>query len=289
MRVQFPSKHLKAAVAATILLAAQLSFSAEWQVPPDLNLIGVEALYEDFQNFTVFDARPTALWREGRIPGALSLDWEDLTRTDANGVEYRLLPLATLAEVLAEKGIDEQTPVVIYGDIENSWGAEGWACWLFSYLGHQGPVRLLEGGFEAWRQADHPIDRGAESIVPKATAYRLQPREELAWTPSKEFVHKQDVVLIDVRTFSERFRGGIPGAIALSWRNLYAGNPPKPLPPERYIALLRRSGIDHTKHLVFYCTGGIRSGFVWTVDRLSGRQGHASNYEGGTAHFSKNK
>jgi thiosulfate/3-mercaptopyruvate sulfurtransferase len=91
----------------------------------NLGLIEPAVLNGEQAKWVVLDARPKAEWQAGHIPGARSFCWENYTRTDEKGVEYRVLPPQQLAAALADMGIDEKTPVVVYGDADTSWGGEG--------------------------------------------------------------------------------------------------------------------------------------------------------------------
>jgi thiosulfate/3-mercaptopyruvate sulfurtransferase len=44
--------------------------------------------------------------------------------------------------------------------------------------------------------------------------------------------------------------------------------------------LLAKHGVDLRKPVVYYCTGGIRSGYAWMVHTLAGLP-NGRNYEGG--------
>jgi len=55
---------------------------------------------------------------------------------------------------------------------------------------------------------------------------------------------------------------------------------------ERPQKLLADHGIDQHKPVVYYCTGGIRSGYAWMVHKLSGL-GPAINFEGSTEAWDK--
>lgn len=69
----------------------------------------------------MLDARSKAEWEADRIPGARSFSWDDYTRTDEKGVQYSSFPPRELAAALAGPGIDEKTPVVVYGDADKGW------------------------------------------------------------------------------------------------------------------------------------------------------------------------
>ena len=246
----------------------------------EIGLIEVRELSRATGARVVLDGRPTAQWQAGHLPGAHSFSWENYTRTDEKGVQYKVLPPRELAAALASLGISEKTPVVVYGDADTSWGGEGWLVWLLSWLGHQGEVRILNGGLQAWRAANLPLRTGAEAYRGPRLKYRvaLQPQLDISTGELRKVLGK--VTLVDTRSTWERLRGGIPGAVAISWEDFYTGKDRHPLPPEELKKLLARHGVDPRKPVVYFCAGGIRSGYAWMVHRLAGLPG-GRNYEGG--------
>ena len=130
---------LFAALLVSVLLSS-VSMAA------DLGLIDAASLKGNTAKYVILDGRSRADWEAGHIPGAIQFFWDSYTRTDANGVKYSSFPPQELAIALAALGIDEKTPLVVYGDADKSWGSEGYDVWLFSWLGHKGPIRLLNGG-----------------------------------------------------------------------------------------------------------------------------------------------
>jgi len=69
-------------------------------------------------------------------------------------------------------------------------------------------------------------------------------------------------------------------------RNFYEGEVRRPLSPEKLKQLLASKGIDTSKPVVYYCTGGVRSAYAWLVHQLSGLQ-PAMNYEEGMVAWEK--
>ena len=247
----------------------------------DLGLIEPSVLGSTAADWVILDARPRRQWQAGHLPGAHSFSWREHTGTDAAGVPYRVHPPEQLAADLGRLGIRETTSVAVYGDVDTSWGGEGWVCWVLAWLGHRGPVRLLAGGVQSWRAAGLPLSRQAPSPGPAVT-YPVQLRDELLYTVEQvEQEGGAAVTLVDTRSTWERLSGYLPGAVHLYWKRLYAGPERRPLDPVGYRALLIARGIDPAGPLVFYCTGGIRSAYAWTVHRLAAG-GDAANFEGGT-------
>ncbi len=246
----------------------------------NLGLIEPASLNKNPSAWVILDARPKSEWSAGHIPGAVSFSWENYTRTDEKGIPYRVWPPAELAAELGKMGIDENTPIVVYGDADKSWGGEGWDCWVLSWLGHKGPIRMLAGGIQAWRSNNFSTTKGQERRNARTVQYKfkLQPYLDISTTELEHY--RSSLMIIDTRSFLERVRDRIPGSIHINWTDMYTGKDRRPLPPEEFKKLLKERGVDISRPVVYYCTGGIRSAYAWTVHQLSGLP-TARNYEGG--------
>lgn len=262
------------------MLLLSYSVSAGQATAIDLALIEPADLAQKQGAWTVLDARPKAEWLAGHIPGSYSFSWEDYTRTDQKGIPYRAWPPRDLANALGEMGIDENTPIIVYGDAEKSWGGEGWTCWALARLGHQGPVRLLSGGIQSWRDRGLPMTAGAKKRAQAPVCYQptLRPEPDIEASELEE--KGASMVLIDTRSTIEWWKGHMPGAIHIPWTDFYGGKDRHPLTPDALRALLKDHGVDTGMPVVYYCTGGVRSGYAWMVHQLSGLP-PARNYEGG--------
>jgi len=252
----------------------------------DIGLIEPSALSRVQARWVVLDARPKADWQAGHIPGARSFSWEDYTRTDEKGVPYSSFPPRELAAALAGMGIDEKTPVVVYGDADKSWGGEGYDVWLLSWLGHKGPIRLLNGGIRAWQGLNLPLARGVEKPAVKKARYLVDIKPELTISTEEIARRKGSFALVDVRSTWEWIKGRIPGAVHIPWDEFYTGKDRRPLPPAELKKLLARHGVDTSKPVVYYCLGGVRSAYAWMTHHLAGLP-EARNYRGGWAAWEK--
>lgn len=254
----------------------------------DLGLIDADDLNLNISRWVVLDGRPKTEWEKGRIPGARSFSWEDYTRTDEKGAQYSIFPAEELAHALAGLGIDEKTPVAVYGDADKSWGGEGWDVWVLSRLGHQGPIRLLNGGIRAWRGRNLPLTKGPEKPRVKKDGYHVDLKPGIEISTEDLESQKERFVVVDVRSTLEWLRGRIPGAIHLPWERFYSGANRYPLGPAELKKLLADHGVDLQRPVVYYCLGGVRSGYAWTVHELAGLP-DARNYTGGMAAWQKRK
>ena len=274
-------------ILATLLIAlggASISLAAA--PGPDLGLIEAATLKADQSCWVIIDGRPKPDWEAGHIPGAYSFCWENYTRTDEKGVEYRVFPPKELAAALGAMGISENTPVVVYGDADKSWGGEGWDAWILSWLGHKGPIRLLAGGIQAWRAQGFPLAKGPEKKTVARAEYRFGLKPELDISTEDLEQKKGSPVIVDVRSTFERLKGKIPGSVHIFWEKFFTGADRRPLAPQELKKLLAGSGVDTTRPVVYYCYGGIRSGYAWLVHQLAGLP-TARNYEGGWAAWRK--
>lgn len=253
---------------------------------PNLAVLESAALASSPSAWTILDARNKKDWQSGHIAGSRSFSWEDYTRTDSRGVQYKIFSRDELARILGSQGIARNTPILIYGDADKSWGGEGWLAWMFAWLGHQGPIRVLNGGVQAWKQQGHPVVSGNEQPTVKPATYvaNVQPQFDISLTELGQ--RAASYTLIDTRSTMEWLMGKIPGAIHIPWEKFYSGKERRPLSPAALKKLLADHGVPLNKQVVYYCLGGIRSGYTWMVHELSGLPG-ARNYEGGFEEWKK--
>ncbi|HOV85978.1 MAG TPA: rhodanese-like domain-containing protein [Syntrophobacteraceae bacterium] len=247
---------------------------------PDLALIDVSELHENRQAWVILDARPRCRWEAGHVAGAYPFSWEDHTTTDEQGVPFRLRPAGELADALARMGIDEKTPVAVYGDAEESWGGEGWACWVLSWLGHKGPIRLVAGGIQAWLARGYYLSTETDRGESQGIRYRVSLRPHLDIRTSEVQERAADLALIDTRSSVDWVLGHLPGAIHIPWTDFYSGKDRRPLDAAALRKLFVDHGVDTDKPIVYYCAGGVRSGYAWTVHTICGLP-PAHNYVAG--------
>mgnify|MGYP000073648859 CR=1 FL=1 len=118
----------------------------------------------------------TQQYRQGHIPGAhyLHLDRDLSGPKGIHGGRHPLPNPAQLAAKLGELGIDGNTRVVAYDDSRFSYAARTW--WLLRYLGHES-VAVLDGGFQAWRDAG----LAEEQFTAKPPRTEFTPRVKDDW------------------------------------------------------------------------------------------------------------
>ncbi len=103
----------------------------------------------------------------GHVPGAAYVDLDtDLAapvRPDRVGGRHPLPDPAAFEAAMRRAGVRRERPVVVYDD----WAARaaGRAWWLLRDAGHP-DVRVLDGGFAAWRAAGYAVETGLASPYP---------------------------------------------------------------------------------------------------------------------------
>ena len=97
-------------------------------------------------------------FREGHLPGAHFVDLDrDLAAPPGAGGRHPLPDAAAFEAAMRRAGVSDDRPVVAYDENDSTAAARAW--WLLRYFGHQ-QAQILDGGYQAWLAADHPIESG---------------------------------------------------------------------------------------------------------------------------------
>jgi thiosulfate/3-mercaptopyruvate sulfurtransferase len=104
-----------------------------------------------------------AAYHEGHIPGAVYVSLEDeLSDHTVAGRGRHPLPSGNRVEQAARRwGVRRDVPVVVYDDWNRAGSARAW--WVLTAAGIP-DVRILDGGFGAWRAAGGTLETGP--VVP---------------------------------------------------------------------------------------------------------------------------
>src|SRR5437667_1624102 len=138
------------------------------------------------------------LYDENHIPGAVKLHWRDDLQ---DPVERDVVDKATFERLMGERGIANDSIVVVYGD-KNNWFA-AYAYWYLKIYGHQ-DVRVLDGGRQKWIDEKRELTTDVPS---RATAtYTARERDESIRTyrgAVRETIGADGKALVDVRSPQE--------------------------------------------------------------------------------------
>ncbi len=231
------------------------------------------------------------LYDQGHIPGAVKIDW----LAELNDPVVRdYLDRERFEELLASKGISNDTTVVFYGDKNNWWAT--YAFWVFKLFGHE-DARILNGGRAKWIAEGRELTKEVPSY-PRGT-YKARERDDSAIRAFRDqvlqHIKQPGAALVDVRSPQEysgerthmpeypqegTLRGGhIPTARNIPWaRAVNEDGTFKSA--EELKALYEEQGVTPDKDVVTYCRIGERSSHTWFV--LSYLLGYPKvrNYDG---------
>lgn len=237
------------------------------------------------------------LYEQGHIPGAVKLDWhtdlQDPVRRDYLGRE-------AFGELCAERGIGNDTTVVMYGDKNNWWAT--YAFWVFKLFGHE-DVRIMDGGRQMWIAEQRPLSREIPKH-PRATYKASERRDEeirafrdqvMGLLNERSGGLQEGKALVDVRSLPEftgemlhminypqegAQRGGhIPGARSIPWATAVREDGTFKS-AEELRAIYEPQGVTPDKDVVAYCRIGERSSHTWFVLKYLLGYPKVRNYDG---------
>jgi thiosulfate/3-mercaptopyruvate sulfurtransferase len=237
------------------------------------------------------------LYEQGHIPGSVKLDWH----TDLQDSVVRdYVQRERFEELLSERGIGNDTMVILYGDKNNWWAT--YAFWVFQLFGHTN-AKIMDGGRQKWIAEERPLTREVPNYP--RTNYQAPERNDSQIRAFRDEVMallngdrkglREGVALVDVRSNPEYTgemihminypqegaqRGGhIPGAKNIPWatavredgtfksadelREIYGGK-----------------GVVPDRDVVAYCRIGERSSHTWFVLTYLLGYPNVRNYDG---------
>ncbi len=140
---------------------------------------------------------------KGHLPGAVYVDLDDeLASAPGAGGRHPLPSPEVFTEAMQRAGVDADRPVVAYDAAPGFSAARLW--WLLTDAGHA-DVRVLNGGFRAWRDAGQPVESG--EVLPDRGSFVPEPGHRPTVDAEGVAAHvRSGGALHDVRG-AERYRG----------------------------------------------------------------------------------
>jgi thiosulfate/3-mercaptopyruvate sulfurtransferase len=189
-------------------------------------------------------------------------------------------------------GLTGRETMVVY---ESSFGMRAARVgWMLEYAGaHR--VFLLEGGFQAWRRSQLPVEN--KLVEHEHQTFRLKPARGLLAT-ADDIRSDRSAQILDVRSQGEftgkegrecdRRRGRIPHARWIEWTNFVQGG--KRFKTRSEIAsVLKENGLrKNGSVMVTYCHRGARAAAAYYALRSLG-YGNVKNYVGSWHEWSARK
>ena len=256
-------------------------------------LVTTEWLAEHLQDPSIVVAEvdeDPALYDEGHIPGAVKLHWRDDLQ---DPVERDLVDKPSFERLLGERGVSNETTLVLYGD-KNNWFA-AYAYWYLKIYGHA-DVRIVDGGRTKWIDEGRELE--TEPPEPRQATYSAAERDESirAYRDAvKDGLGEQTKALVDVRSPQEytgelisppgyeqegaQRAGHIPTAASIPWAQAVRDDGTFK-PADELRQLYEGKGVTPEKEVTAYCRIGERSAHTWFVlHELLGYES-VKNYDG---------
>ena len=254
-------------------------------------LIDTETLQKSLgkPGLVVIDVRGKAAYEfGGHIPGAVHTTWHEYS--DPNAVAKGLLDpdMSRMEHKMRALGINNDSEVVIYSNPFDNWGDEGRMFWMLEYFGHE-HLRILDGGWVKWVNERRPFEHGRVTPKPGNFTIKVANQTIIAKDELRTLLKQghPNTIILDARSLEEYLGkevsgiprpGHIPSAIHLAWNGFLNNNATvKDLSTIK--AGLDEKGLEPGNEIVCYCTGGVRSSWLYFVLKLAGYQ-KLRNYPG---------
>lgn len=210
------------------------------------------------RSLVILDASRLHEYHAGHIPGARHVWWQD-TMEIHNEIYGMLVGEPRRSQLVRRIGLDPDDEVVVY-ERGDGRAACRWL-WFLHAIGFR-RVRLLHGGLRAWLAAGYPTTRALPPGAEHGTFQPVLHYDVLAELPDVQAaLQDPESCLLDNRTDQERRQtwggrlrlGQIPGAVAVPWRALLAGDPPLAFrPPDELAALYWSVSVQPEQRVIVY-------------------------------------
>ena len=219
----------------------------------------------------------------GHIAGAVYVDWtQDITDPD-NPVKVQIAPPERFAQAMEERGIGDDTDVVITDHTGGNFATRLW--WALKYYGHD-RAAVLDGGYRKWEAEGRALTTEAPDVLAAQFTPRARPELLVDVDAVQAAIGGSGQQILDARdagqytgAVARGSRGGrIPTALHVPAKALVNGDGTwKPVEELRQI--LADSGVREDERAIAYCNGGVTAtALLFALDRTG--HGNYANYDG---------
>jgi thiosulfate/3-mercaptopyruvate sulfurtransferase len=241
------------------------------------------------EGLVIIDVRGKAAYAfGGHIPGAVNATWHEFSDPDAAAKGLLDPDHGRLEQKIRALGINPDSDIVIYSNPFDNWGDEGRMFWMLQYLGHT-RLKILDGGWVKWTAERRKYEHGVVTPTPGTFKVAVNVSVIAEKDELKKLVKRPhpETVIADARSLEEYAgkevsgiprAGHIPGAACIPW-NVFLNPDATVKDLDKIRAALDEKGLHPSHEVVCYCTGGVRSAWLYVVLKLVGYQ-KVRNYPG---------
>jgi thiosulfate/3-mercaptopyruvate sulfurtransferase len=254
---------------------------------PSPVLLSPEALVElsAAEPTVIIDTRDADTYAAGHVPGAVNL--REIFTFLATSTPEGLAELrGTFQKLFGDMGLSGAETAVLYEDSMNSgYGQSCRGYYLLTWLGYP-KVKVLNGGFSAWKQAGLPVDTAPHAPVARSFPTHLTGADVMLTRDDMLAALGTDAVLLDVRDIDEWIgdssspygrdfaprKGRIPGARWIEWYRFMKPSALGPVikSPEEVRAECATAGIGLDDTIYLYCFKGARASNTFLALKQAG-------------------
>lgn len=201
-------------------------------------------------------------YRAAHIPGAVYFDVDKLSDQNTP-LPHMLAEDAFFAREAGKLGLRNDQTIIAYDEGDFFSAPRIW--WMLRHYGAQ-DVRVLDGGINAWRAEDQPLEQGEVSRPPQTFRAAFDRSQVKSIDQVSELSQNGDAQIIDARA-AGRFRGEVPEPRP----GLHSGHIPNSLnvpftllsadgrlkKPEALKQTFIDQGVDLEKPVVASCGSGV--------------------------------
>lgn len=176
------------------------------------------------ENLKIIDVRSSAKYLLGHLPNSVHM-WGDDFSNPEGWVEGLIAKPGAFTAAAQEKGINNNSQIIVYDDHNSVWAARLW--WVFKVYDHQN-IKVLEGGYDAWKNNDFETKilpfrtKKGDFIVSDVNNDWIVNSDTIA-----ENINNENFIVVDTRTEAEFTgeetnsaaprKGRIPNSIHIEW------------------------------------------------------------------------
>jgi thiosulfate/3-mercaptopyruvate sulfurtransferase len=201
-------------------------------------------------------------YETAHIKGAAFFDLQNELSNPDSRYRFTLPEYADLAGRFAEKGVGDDTRLILYSRGGNQWSTRIW--WMLRSVGFDNAA-ILNGGWEKW-DAEKRLTESGGREYPSASL-TANPRPELFVGKDEVLAAIGDAGICTLNALSADMHSGenprygragrVPGSVNVPAASLFNQNDKTFLPLEAVQNVFDSVGVSRDQRVINYCGGGI--------------------------------